>query len=53
MIYERRYGMDELIKLVTQKAGITDEQARIAIDTGVGFLKQKLPPRLQVRSMVF
>lgn len=35
--------MDELIKLVSQKTGISNEQAKQAIDTVVGFLKQKLP----------
>jgi hypothetical protein len=35
--------MDELIKLVTQKTGISEEQARGAIDTVLNFLKQKLP----------
>lgn len=35
--------MQELIKLVTQKAGISEEQARTAIETVLGFLKQKLP----------
>jgi hypothetical protein len=35
--------MDELIKLVTQKTGISEEQARGAIETVVNFLKQKLP----------
>ncbi|MCP4421167.1 MAG: DUF2267 domain-containing protein [Chloroflexi bacterium] len=35
--------MDDLIKLVTEKAGISTEQAKIAIETVVGFLKDKLP----------
>ncbi len=35
--------MDELIKLVTQKTGISEEQARGAVDTVVNFLNQKLP----------
>jgi hypothetical protein len=35
--------MDELIKLVTKKVGITPEQAKSAVETVVGFLKQKLP----------
>ena len=36
-------NMDELIKLVTQKAGISEVQARQAVDTVIGFLKDKLP----------
>jgi hypothetical protein len=35
--------MDELIKLVTQKAGISEKQATQAIETVMGFLKDKLP----------
>lgn len=36
--------MDELVKLVVQKAGITEEQARKAIETVAGYVKAKLPP---------
>jgi hypothetical protein len=35
--------MEELIKLVTAKAGISEDQARSAVTTVVGFLKDKLP----------
>ena len=35
--------MDELIKQVVQKTGISEEQARAAIQTVAGFLKDKLP----------
>ncbi|MBN1136412.1 MAG: DUF2267 domain-containing protein [Anaerolineae bacterium] len=35
--------MDELIKLVTSKAGISEAQAKQAIETVMGFLKDKLP----------
>lgn len=35
--------MDELVKLVVQKTGITEDQARTAITTVLNFLKQKLP----------
>lgn len=38
--------MDELVKLVSQKAGITEEQAQMAINLVVGFLKEKLPAPL-------
>ena len=35
--------MEELTKLVMQKTGISAEQAKGAIDTVLGFLKDKLP----------
>jgi uncharacterized protein (DUF2267 family) len=35
--------MDELIKLVTSKTGISEEQAKGAVQTVLGFLKEKLP----------
>jgi hypothetical protein len=35
--------MDELIKLVSQKTGLPQDKARVAVDTVVNFLKQKLP----------
>jgi uncharacterized protein (DUF2267 family) len=35
--------MDELVKLVSQKAGIPEAQARQAVETVLGFLKEKLP----------
>ena len=35
--------MEEVVKLVIQKAGISENQARQAIETVLGFLKQKLP----------
>lgn len=35
--------MDELIQLLTQKTGLPDDKARIAAETVVGFLKQRLP----------
>jgi hypothetical protein len=35
--------MDELINLVTQRAGIPADKARTAVDTVLGFVKQKLP----------
>jgi hypothetical protein len=35
--------MDELVKQVTQRTGISEAQARTAVDTVVGFLKQRLP----------
>lgn len=35
--------MDELIKLVQAKVGISEDQARMAVTTVVGFVKEKLP----------
>lgn len=35
--------MDELIKMVADKAGITETQAQQAVDTVLGFLKEQLP----------
>jgi uncharacterized protein (DUF2267 family) len=36
--------MDELTKLVANKAGISEAQAKKAVETVLGFLKDKLPP---------
>ncbi len=35
--------MDELIKQVAQRTGISEEQARTAVQTVIGFLKERLP----------
>ena len=35
--------MDELIKRITEKTGISEDQARSAVSTVTGFLKEKLP----------
>jgi uncharacterized protein (DUF2267 family) len=35
--------MEELVKQVSARAGIGEEQARQAIDTVVGFLRERLP----------
>ncbi len=35
--------MEELIKQVTAKTGISEDQARSAVTTVLGFLKEKLP----------
>ena len=35
--------MDELVKLVSQKTGISEDQARVAVETVIRFLKEKLP----------
>jgi len=35
--------MDELVKLVSQKTGLSEDMAKVAVDTVVGYLKDKLP----------
>ncbi len=35
--------MEELIDLVAQKTGLSDEMAKVAVDTVIDFLKDKLP----------
>lgn len=35
--------MNDLIKLVAQKTGLSEEMAKVAVETVVGFLKDKLP----------
>jgi hypothetical protein len=35
--------MDELINQVSEKAGISQEQARAAVETVAGFLKERIP----------
>lgn len=35
--------MDELIKQVSERAGISEEQARTAVETVAGFLKERIP----------
>ncbi len=38
--------MDELVKLVVKKTGISEDQARKAVDTVLQFIKQRLPAPL-------
>jgi hypothetical protein len=35
--------MDEIVQLVTQKVGITQEQAKQAVEIIINYLKEKLP----------
>jgi hypothetical protein len=35
--------MDELVKIVAQKTGLSEDKAKVAIETVIGFLKDKLP----------
>jgi len=38
--------MDELVKMVSKKAGISESQAKTAVETVMGYLKDKLPAPL-------
>ncbi len=38
--------MDELIKLVSQKTGLPQDKAKVAVETVINFLKKKLPPAI-------
>ncbi len=38
--------MDEVIKQVADRAHISQDQARTAVQTVVDYLKQKLPPQM-------
>jgi nucleoid DNA-binding protein len=38
--------MDELVKMISEQAGISEAQARKAAETAVSFLKDKLPAPL-------
>ncbi len=35
--------MDELVNMVAQKTGLPQDKAKVAVDTVVNYLKQKLP----------
>ncbi len=35
--------MDELVKLVSQKTGLPQDKAKVAVETVVNFLKTRLP----------
>jgi hypothetical protein len=41
--------MDELVKLVVAKTGLSEEMATKAVQTVLDFLKQKLPPPIAER----
>ncbi|MCC7360740.1 MAG: hypothetical protein IT317_14760 [Anaerolineales bacterium] len=38
--------MEELIKLVSEKTGLPAAQAKVAVETVLGFIKQRLPEPL-------
>ena len=35
--------MDQIVKMVSEKAGISPEQAKTAVNTVMGFIKDKMP----------
>ena len=35
--------MDDLVKLVSERTGLPPETARVAVDTVLGYLKDRLP----------
>ena len=43
MMFLRRYTVDELVKMVSQKTGLPDDKARIAVQIVVDYMKKKLP----------
>jgi uncharacterized protein (DUF2267 family) len=42
-LQNREAKMDELVKMVADKVGISEAQAKKAVETVLGFLKDKLP----------
>lgn len=38
--------MDELVKLVSQKTGLPEPQAKVAVETVLAYLKERLPEPL-------
>lgn len=46
--------MDALINMVAQRAGLSEDKARTAVDTVVGFLKERAPAGLsgQIDSLI-
>ena len=37
--------MEQLVKLVSEKVGIPEKQAKAAVEVVISFLKDKLPPQ--------
>ncbi len=35
--------MDEIVKMVAEKTGLSEEMAKVAVDTVIDYLKDKLP----------
>lgn len=45
--------MDNIIKMVSEKTGITEAQAKVAVDTIVSILKEKMPAGIGTQVEVF
>jgi len=43
LIYIKPFYMQELIKTITEKAGISESQAKTAVDSVLSFIKDKMP----------
>ena len=41
--------MDEITKLIVSKTGISEDHARLAVETVIGFLKTKLPAPIAIQ----
>ena len=46
--------MEELVKLVAQKTGLSEEKAKVAVETVLDFLQDKLPGPVasQIKSLL-
>jgi uncharacterized protein (DUF2267 family) len=53
MPQEEECTMDELIKLVSSKVGISEEQARQAVQTVIGYVKDQLPAPIATQVEAF
>ncbi|MDT4969110.1 MAG: hypothetical protein QOJ64_3847 [Acidobacteriota bacterium] len=42
-VIQEEESMEELIKRVSERTGLSEDKAKTAIDTVVGFLKERLP----------
>ena len=38
--------MEQLVKMIVTKTGISEKQATMAVEMVLGFLKEKLPPQI-------
>lgn len=42
--------LDELVRRISEKTGLPEEQARLAAEAAIGFVKEKLPAPMPDRS---
>jgi uncharacterized protein (DUF2267 family) len=45
--------MDEIIKLVQEKVGLSEDQAKMAVSTVLGFVKERLPEPIAAQLETF